>query len=214
MSPRVLFEPIGERSTAARTRPSSTPPSARATTSSTAAAKGSARPASASCSRARWTLRPYSTFALSETRRRTATRCCAGRCPTQDLVGRAAALRPRRLPAREPHPRRAGAASSRSEDLTHDIRRLDAASARSPGTSRSCPASTSTSGCRASDDARRSFSMANLPGDGLDRADRQVLPRRALLGPARRRGLRPGDELALHRSLRRVPPARVRRARC
>ena len=67
-------------------RPSSTPRSARATTSSTAAARGSARRASASCSRARSRSSAYSNFALSDSEQANGYSLMCRAMPEQDLV--------------------------------------------------------------------------------------------------------------------------------
>ena len=64
-----------------RTRRSSTPPSGRASCSCTAARRGSARPASRSCSTARSTSIATRRSRCPISRRPRATRCCAGRTP-------------------------------------------------------------------------------------------------------------------------------------
>ena len=156
-------------------------------------------------------LKPYSTFALSESEESNGYTLLCRAMPEEDLVvellhfdpdnyqleneirdGRGDRHRGGGAHARHP-PARAGGRPSRP-------------------TSRSCRASTSTCGFPGSDDARRSFSMANLPGDGRI----ELIVKRYRAGASR--AMLDGDDRAsgtscASRALRRLPPAPTATAR-
>ncbi len=66
-------------------------------------------------------LKRYSNFALSDTERGNGYALMCRALPESDVVDRAAALRPRQLPAGERHPRRRRPTVEAVVELTHDI---------------------------------------------------------------------------------------------
>ncbi len=128
------------------------------------------------------TLRRYSSFALSDSESANGYSLMCRAMPEDDVV--IELLHYDRDDYRLEHAIRDGVATVSSvQPLTHNIVRLVL---ETPGFAFT-PGQYVDLWVPGDSGARRSFSMANLPGDGSDRADHQALPGGPLLGAARRR---------------------------
>ena len=138
-------------------------------------------------------LKPYSTFALSESEESNGYTLLCRAMPEEDLVVELLHFDPDNY--RLEHEIRDGRGTVTAvEALTHDIRRLEL-EVTEPAGFDFLPGQYVDVWIPGADDARRSFSMANLPGRRAHRADHQALSGRAVLEHARRRDQASGDEL-------------------
>jgi propane monooxygenase reductase subunit len=137
-------------------------------------------------------LKPYSTFALSESEETNGYTLLCRAMPEEDLVVELLHFDPDNYKLE--HEIRDGRGTVTAvEDLTHDIRRLELEVAE-PADFSFLPGQYVDVWVPGSDDARRSFSMANLPGDGrIELIVKQYLGGRfsSLLDGT----IAPGDEL-------------------
>ena len=175
MSPRVVFEPIGEEIDCDEEEAVLDAAFRHGYNLVYGCREGQCSACKAYLLEGEVVLKPYSTFALSESEESNGYTLLCRAMPEEDLVVELLHFDPDNYRL-ENEIRDGRATVIAVEALTHDIRRLELRGRRAGATSRSCRASTSTSGSRVPT-ARRSFSMANLPGRRAHRADRQALSR-------------------------------------
>ena len=212
MSPRVLFEPIGEEIDCDEDESVLDAAFRHGFNLVYGCREGQCSACKAYLLEGEVVLKPYSTFALSESEEANGYTLLCRAMPDEDLVVELLHFDPDNY--RLENPIRDGSATVTAvEALTHDIRRLELAGRPSRRTSRSCPGQYVDLWVPGADEARRSFSMANLPGDGRIELIVKCYPGGRFSVDARRRRSTPGDDARLHRALRRLPPARERRGR-
>jgi propane monooxygenase reductase subunit len=163
MSPRVLFEPIGEEIDCDEEEAVLDAAFRHGFNLVYGCREGQCSACKAYLLEGEVVLKPYSTFALSETEENNGYTLLCRAMPEEDLVVELLHFDPDNY--RLENPIRDGTATVTAiEQLTHDIRRLELAVAE-PADFSFLPGQYVDIWVPGSD-ARRSFSMANLPGDG------------------------------------------------
>ncbi len=164
MSPRVLFEPIGEEIDCDEEESVLDAAFRHGFNLVYGCREGQCSACKAYLLEGEVVLKPYSTFALSESEETNGYTLLCRAMPEEDLVVELLHFDPDNY--RLENPIRDGSATVTAvEELTNDIRRLELA-VDEPADFSFLPGQYVDIWVPGSDDARRSFSMANLPGDG------------------------------------------------